>query len=522
MKSRTTPPRLSLFVAAIAVIAFARPASFAQDPDPNPAEDPGAQVLTRGPVHEAFAEPVVFDPKSGPVIPKQPPAPVEEAPPSEKPVGKNVQWIPGYWSWDDGRKDFLWVSGLWRDVPPGRHWVPGYWDQASGGFQWVPGYWAPDDQTQAQYLPAPPASLESGPSSPQPSPEMVWAPGNWSWQGGRYVWSPGYWVPIQSNWLWVPAHYVWTQSGYLFVPGYWDRPLPQRGVLFAPIYFQQPLYAQPGYVYSPTVTIVASALMASLFVAPAYHQYYFGDYYAPAYFRSGFYPWYAFHQSRYGYDPLYAHYAVVNMRTNPRWVEDMHDRYRFLRDHPDARPAHTFVEQQTTINRTVVINNTKVQNITFARPIREVAAGNNALKFERLDDQQRRAIAERAVQLHDYRQQRAARENQVVRDRREAVEARQVSLPRSPITAQPHPNVQGLNAQERARAVPPARPVMPGPDPRVRANPNATAGLRFEPHPDHLPPPASRPGASPPRAAAVERARERQEQGRGQPNRKPQ
>ena len=33
----------------------------------------GAEVLTRGPVHEAFAETVTFDPEPGIVVPKTPP-----------------------------------------------------------------------------------------------------------------------------------------------------------------------------------------------------------------------------------------------------------------------------------------------------------------------------------------------------------------------------------------------------------------------------------------------------------------
>ena len=93
----------------------------------------GVQVLTRGPVHEAFAETVTFDPEPGIVVPKSPPAAIEELPPDQKPEGANVAWIPGYWAWDDERNDFLWVSGIWRDLPPGRQWVPGYWGQSEKG-----------------------------------------------------------------------------------------------------------------------------------------------------------------------------------------------------------------------------------------------------------------------------------------------------------------------------------------------------------------------------------------------------
>ena len=41
----------------------------------------GVQVLTRGPVHEAFAETISFDPEPGIVVPKTPPEAIEELPP---------------------------------------------------------------------------------------------------------------------------------------------------------------------------------------------------------------------------------------------------------------------------------------------------------------------------------------------------------------------------------------------------------------------------------------------------------
>src|SRR5581483_1636341 len=135
------PPR-GVLVAALAALAVGR--TQAQDPLPPPEPQPaqvapepqGVEVLTRGPVHEAFAEPVVFDPQPRPIVPKAPPPPIDELPPDQKPEGDQVQWIPGYWSWDDERDDFIWISGLWRLPPPGRQWVPGYWNQVEGGYQW--------------------------------------------------------------------------------------------------------------------------------------------------------------------------------------------------------------------------------------------------------------------------------------------------------------------------------------------------------------------------------------------------
>ena len=85
------------------------------------------EVLGRGPVHDAYAEPSERAPVATPVIPKEPPKAIEELPPDQKPVGDNVQWISGYWAWDTDKKDFIWVSGFWRNVPPGRTWMAGSW-----------------------------------------------------------------------------------------------------------------------------------------------------------------------------------------------------------------------------------------------------------------------------------------------------------------------------------------------------------------------------------------------------------
>src|SRR6266545_1382850 len=144
---------LRLLPAAVLALFAAGPAS-ADDPQ-------GVEVLARGPVHEAYATTVEF-PTPSPVVPKAPPAPIEELPPDQKPDGDNVQWIPGYWHWDEDANDFLWVSGCWRDVPPGRSWVPGHWQQIDGGWVWVAGFWVAEKITEVRYLPPPPPSLDQG------------------------------------------------------------------------------------------------------------------------------------------------------------------------------------------------------------------------------------------------------------------------------------------------------------------------------------------------------------------------
>lgn len=300
-------------------------------------EGTGIEVLARGPVHEAFAEPIVFDAKPGAIVSKAPPEPIEELPPDQKPAGGNVVWIPGYWNWDEEREDFLWVSGFWRTLPPGREWVPGYWAEMASGWQWVSGYWANAQDDGTEYLPEPPQTLETDPSTEPPSPNHVWVPGTWYWREARYVWRPGYWIESQPNWMWCPAHYVWTPRGFIFVGGYWDYMLPRRGMLFAPVYFTDPFYRRPGYFYTPSMVVNLTILTDHFFVGVDQRHYYFGDYYA-ANLGDGMYPWFAFSSSRFGWDPIYAHYHSQHGRRDRDWANRVRSDYERRRDDENARP----------------------------------------------------------------------------------------------------------------------------------------------------------------------------------------
>jgi hypothetical protein len=95
----------------------------------------GLEVLSRGPVHEAFAGLQTFNPQPGHIVARLAPPLIEEVPPNQRPAGVNIAWIPGYWAWDDERLDFVWLSGTWRALPPGREWAAGYWAQVPAGYQ---------------------------------------------------------------------------------------------------------------------------------------------------------------------------------------------------------------------------------------------------------------------------------------------------------------------------------------------------------------------------------------------------
>ena len=222
----------------------------------------GVEVLTRGPVHEAYALPADQQTAPGPLVPRQPPADVEELPPDQKPDGADVQWLPGYWSWDDERRDFVWVSGFWRVPPPDRAWVPGGWRQGRGGWQWVSGFWNPvgdpaRPEARIEFLPEPPAPIEAGPTIPAPANDSVYVPGTWVYRE-RYLWRSGYWADYRPGWVWAPACYRWTPSGHVFIDGYWDRSLEDRGVLFPPVAISQEVYAAPGFAGGLTTLVTTS------------------------------------------------------------------------------------------------------------------------------------------------------------------------------------------------------------------------------------------------------------------------
>ncbi len=311
-----------------------------QPPEAQEQADPNLDVLLRGPLHEAFANQVELTPAAGLIVPKVPPAAIDELPPEQRPDGENVQWIPGYWAWDEAAKDYLWISGLWRNLPPDRRWVPGYWAEAEGGWRWTSGAWVPAATQTVQYLPEPQPTLERGPSTEAPSADYVWAPGCWIYGGAGYQWRPGFWMLGQPGWVWIPDHYVWTPGGVVFVSGYWDYELDNRGLAFCPVRFHGTPYLAHGWHYRPSVVIASDLLLLHLWVRPSYHHYYFGDYYHADFGRAGYSPWYDVHAHHHGYDPMLTHYRWDHARRGVDVVARLEGWHDFYQKKPDLRPPH--------------------------------------------------------------------------------------------------------------------------------------------------------------------------------------
>lgn len=431
----------------------------AQTPDN---DAPGAQVLTRGPVHEAFAGMVTFNPEPGVVVAKAPPDVIEEMPPEERPEGDNVTWIPGYWAWDDERSSFLWVSGTWRALPPGRAWMAGYWGQTPQGYQWTSGYWADATVRETTYLPPPPATVEVGPNIAAPSMDYGWSPGCWMWYQGRYAWRPGYWAQGRADWDWMPAHYVWTPRGYIFVGGYWDYPVARRGVLFAPVYFEAGVYARRGYFYSPTIVIDLGVFIDHLFLRPRYHHYYFGDYYAASYHQGGFYASFSFQSGRHGYDPIYSHQRWEHRRDR-EWEHRVERSHQYRRDHESARPPHTWAAQKNIDPGTA---ESRQNRVMVATPISQLAKRKDSpMRFQPVAKDERQKLAQRGQEVQKSRDQRRTLEARTVdtaaRKPGAVLEPAKVPLPRSPIVAKP------ASQLGRNQAPPKTQPA-PKPDPKFQ------------------------------------------------------
>ncbi|TWU26252.1 hypothetical protein Pla52o_01050 [Novipirellula galeiformis] len=390
----------------------------------------GIEYLTRGPLHEAFAGPYKVDPIPGPVVAKEPPEPIDELPPEYRPSGKDVVWIPGYWGWDDERDDFIWVSGVWRDLPPGQQWVPGYWHSQAEGYQYVGGFWARSEVANVDYLPSPPESLEQGPASPAPGENYFYIPGNWVYRSNDYQWQPGFWSVGQENWVWIPAQYVWTPRGCVYQAGYWDYDVAHRGVAFTPVYYSQPLYRNAGYSYRPRYTIdTGIGLFVHLFTRPSHSHYYFGDYYGSRY-ANHYQPWATHYRGQGHYDPFYSHYSYRSRRGNDTnlisWITNQYQ--TFERDER-YRPARTIAAQRDFVrqNRDAQIDPTTLRLSSVGDVLSDLAnSGDSNWNLQRLGQDEVKRVRDSLDPLRRLERDRLSIESKL--DDRGSVDAPELNL----------------------------------------------------------------------------------------------
>jgi hypothetical protein len=486
-------------------------------PPPEGAASDKIVEQTRGPINQGFAEMTNMTPQPSPPVERQPPAPIDEAPPDAKPDNPAATWVPGYWSWDAESSNHIWVSGSWRVPPPGHRWIPGYWSEGDGNYQWVSGFWQPEEVEDVAYLPAPPPYRDENVDvSTPPDADHFWVPGFWAYRTQSYEWQPGYWSRTVANWMWIPAHYEWTPYGYVFIAGHWDYPLQERGMLFAPVAFSAPIYLNQQFVYTPQNLVALDALVDNLFVAPGSQCYFFGDYYGPQYARFGIYPWFNVGVGPYLYDPIFAYRNTLLWRTRPNWRNDFRNRYdRLVRD-PALRPPRTWRDYQRLVRDGKGLPRDRM----VALPLREALRDNRFNKnIVRLSEADRRAlrtqsefrrnlVTERTrLERPDRQPERKPGERPGVRpgERPERPVVRPGERPERPVVKPgERPERPIVKPGERPVVKPGERPVVkPGERPVVRPEPRRpeTAELPRAPRTLHLPngrpPEAGRAGTQP-------------------------
>jgi hypothetical protein len=439
----------------------------------SPSQPAGVEVLARGPVHEAFIQPTTQQPVQGLVVPKQPPAPIAEIPPDQKPASDNVQWIPGYWAYDDESSDFIWVSGCWRVPPSGQRWMPGHWQEIKDGWLWISGFWTTIGTAEIRYLAPPPPTREQGPSQPPPDATSEYIPGCWVY-ANQYLWRPGQWIPFTADWVWVPASYVWTPGGCIFVDGYWDHPLDQRGLLFSPIRFDMRIW-RPNPSFAPQFVVQSDFLMGSLFARQANHHFYFGDYFDPLYEKRGFVAWPDYHPSPRAYDPCFAYYRGLHS-ADPRWEPALRELYGLRRSGEVPRPPRTLTKQvearksmagnktenaaihknlnlSQMLNATVLAPLGKIQHnlVTNLASISGKVVPGHPVKVLQVSKEERERQLKSATQMRDIAQQR--------RD----TEARMLSQAGNPINHTDPPKIEKLDLPQSSVGVQHVEKIAPPP-----------------------------------------------------------
>ena len=98
-------------------------------------------------------------------------------------------WIPGYWEWNVGQRDFVWTTGTWRNPPPGRFWVNGYWKRDDQGWFRVAGFWSDRQTDRIDWR-------KDGPPTDHPADDPGASPGN------EFFYVPGFYAPDGDGVTW--------------------------------------------------------------------------------------------------------------------------------------------------------------------------------------------------------------------------------------------------------------------------------------------------------------------------------
>jgi hypothetical protein len=219
-----------------------------------------------------------------------------------------------------------------------------------------------------------------------------------------------------------------------------------------------------------------------LFLRPRYHHYYFGDYYSSIYYDVGIYPSFSFHYGRYGYDPIYEHRRWQH-RHDRDWEHRVETRFRFRREHEEARPARTLaaqlvIERDGTRSR----DNTVVLGLSLDRLEK---SSDRPIRLVSVDTDERQKMAQRRLEVQKSREERRELETKTaptptnektVRDSQPT----RAKLPKSSIMATP-------NVEAGKQRMPPKAHDAPNFDPKIEAKPRSVGAKREPPRQEAKP-----------------------------------
>ncbi len=125
-------------------------------------------------------------------------------------------------------------------------------------------------------------------------------------------------VRFSSRRVWVPSQYSWTPGGFVWVAGYWDWPFAERGWVFAPLGLTDSDAATASWVVTPEVLLNPNRMFFDLYVRPARGWYYSGDFDARRDRRYGLFPIAEYAQRHV--EPIFEHLDWMHGRQHPNWL----------------------------------------------------------------------------------------------------------------------------------------------------------------------------------------------------------
>jgi hypothetical protein len=202
--------------------------------------------------------------------------------------------------------------------------------------------------------------------------------------------------------------------------------------------------------------------------------------------------WFEFHD-RHGYDPLFVYYRTHYQHRGIDYLQQMRRWHEHLHEHEDRRPPHTFEAQANLATR--IKQDSSLKHSLLGRTISElIGDAEAASRFRRLQDQERRSLANTAAELRGLAKQRVQiernRRPQTQRERGSA-EGRSSSNLHVPDIKLKLPETSELSAPKSMPRPPAATPRLPDAqsDRPNRGQPSKKPKVRADqPRPSEAPP----------------------------------